>query len=222
MIPEKALCVNSRIEIALNAGDNQIFGRSLIQEIFEDSFAAMIPLYKGRSIYLEAGDEVTVSVFIDQRRYIFASTVLQKDIKTRMVVLQMPSKLISADRRRAVRIKTMLPAKYDICPGNRREDWETMEPAKHGNIINLSSKGLVLSLGREMAIGTLMILILDLRSEAINMRTKLLAEVVRCERVSDRCQVGVKYLSVSPQQEDLIIKYIFHCLRKMIRIKKGD
>lgn len=222
MKPEKNLRINSRVEVALADEDQQIFGHSLIQEVNEDSFSIMIPLIDGHTLYLAAGDEVVVSILINDRRYVFQTRVLEKQRESRLVVLKMPQILIPADRRGSVRTKALLPVKYDVLGSIEPENWDNITPAQEAVITDLSGKGLVLSIRSELEKGTLLVLDLNAESETIHVKAKLLAEVVRCEQNDYSYQIAVKFLHISQRQEDLIIKYVFHCLRKSIQLKRDD
>jgi c-di-GMP-binding flagellar brake protein YcgR len=56
----------------------------------------------------------------------------------------------------------------------------------------------------------------------ITLITKVLGKVVRSEENDGFCKIGVKFLNISEKQEDLIMKYVFHTLRKYIQVNRDD
>ena len=221
VIDENTIQVNNKIEIALADEEDQIFGQSLIQEVYDESFSIMAPMYNGHALYLGIGDDVIVSLLIDNVRYSFYTKVLRKiresDIK--LVELKMPQKIETADRRNLVRIKTLLPVKYKILEPTRQNIWQNIEPEKEAYITDLSGKGLSISLEEPQLWDVLMVLHLHLGN---NTEMKLLGEVVRCEQINKRYRIGMKFLDITQRQEDLIISYVFQCLRKSIKLGRDD
>lgn len=225
MMLENGLKVNSRIEVALANDENQVFGHSLIQEVLDESFSIMIPVYDGHTLYLDEGDEVIVSILINKVRYAFKTEVISKKMESdiKLVVLKMPKQIATADRRNLVRIKTLLPVKYEILEKDQMENWENIELSKEAFITDLSGKGLSLSFKRPLSMDEIMVLSIYLKTDNINVNVKLLGEVVRCEQIINRrYQIGVQFLKITPRQEDLIVKYVFHCLRRSIQLNRDD
>jgi len=225
LIPENGLQINSRIEVALvNDDENQLFSKSLIQEICDESFSIMNPIHNGHGLSLDIGDEVIVSILINKVRYAFETEVLSKksesDIK--LVVLKMPQKLATADRRNFVRIKNLLPVKYENLEKNQIEKWGEIELSKEAYITDLSGKGLSLSIKSPLSRSAVIVLKIHLETEDINVKVKLLGEVVRCEQAEGLYRIGVKFLNITQQQQDLIIKYVFHSLRKSIQLNRDE
>lgn len=226
MTLENGLKVNSRIEVALANDENQIFGHSLIQEVLDESFSIMIPVYDGHTLYLNAGDDVIVSLLINKARYAFKTEVISKKMESdiKLAVLKMPKKIATADRRNLVRIKTLLPVKYEILEEKEQMgNLENIELSKEAFITDISGKGLSLSLKKPLSMDVIMVLSIHLKTDNINANVKLLGEVVRCEQnINRRYQIGVQFLKITPRQEDLIIKYVFHCLRRSIQLNRDD
>lgn len=225
MIHENGLKVNSKIEVALVNDENQVFSHSLIQEVLDESFAIMIPVHDGHTLYLDAGDDVIVSILTDKARYAFKTEVISKKMESdiKLVVLKMPKKIDTADRRNLVRIKTLLPVKYEIIENDQMANWEKNEPTKDAFITDLSGKGLSLSFKRPLSMDVIMVLSIHLKTDNIDMNVKLLGEVVRCEQtINKRYQIGVQFLKITSRQEDMIIKYVFHCLRRSIQLNRDD
>ena len=224
MIFKNGLQINSKIEVALANEENQIFGHSLIQEVYNESFSIMIPVHDGHALYLGIGDDVIISILMNSVRYTFKTEVLSKkresDIK--LVVLKMPSKLETADRRNLVRIKTLLPVKYEILGKIHLENWEEIELSKEAYITDLSGKGLSISLNQPLSRGILMVLSMYLETGIVYKNIKLLGEVVRCEQNQKGYRIGVKFLNITLRQEDVLVNYVFQCLRKSIQIDRDD
>jgi len=221
---EKVIEVNSRIEVALDDGENHIFGQSLIQEVLDDTFSVMIPVRDGHALYFGSGDNVIISMLKNNVRYSFKTEVLgkKKDSDIRLLVLKKPQKIDVAERRNLVRIKTLLPAKFEIIGNTLPKNWQIIEPLQEAYITNLSGKGLNMSLDSPLSADTLLVLSLRLQAENINVTLKLLGKVVRYEQVARVYRTGVIFMDITQQQEDIIISYVFQYLRKSIQLIKDD
>lgn len=222
MIFKSGLEINSKIEVALVDEENQIFGHSLIQEVHDDTFSIMIPVHDGHPLFFEIGNEVMISILINSVRYTFKTEVLSKKKASNinLVVLRMPTKLETADRRNLVRIKTLLPVKYEVLGKVHLENWEKIELTKAAYITDLSGKGLSISLNHPLSRGILMVLSMYLEAGNVYKNIKLLGEVVRSEQNQKGYRIGVKFLNITLRQEDLIVNYVFHCLRKSIQLNR--
>jgi len=51
---------------------------------------------------------------------------------------------------------------------------------------------------------------------------KIMGEVVRCEKLNKQYRIGIKFMDITEKQEDLIISYVFQCLRKIIKLSRED
>lgn len=221
VVKENAIQVNNRIEVALADDERKLFGHSLIQEVFNDSFSIMTPIYEGHSLNYRLNDEVIVSVLINNVRYSFRTTVINiiKDINLRLLVLEMPRELQPADRRNLVRIKTLLPIKYTVIDPDQLGIWRNIEPDNETYLTDLSGNGLSISLEKSLLSGVLIVLNLNLGNGT---EMKILGEVVRCEKLNKQYRIGIKFKDVTERQEDLIISYVFQCLRKIIKLSRED
>lgn len=221
VVNENVLQVNNKIEIALANDEDPIFGQSLIQEVFDDSFSIMVPIHNGHALYFKIDDDVLVSMLINNVRYSFKTTVLNKtrEFDLKLLVLKMPQKLETADRRTLVRIKTLLPIKYKIIARTQQDIWENIEPEKEAYLTDLSGKGLSLSMEKAQLRDAIMVLSLHLGNDT---EMKLLGEVVRCEQINKRYRIGLEFIDITERQEDLIISYVFQCLRMTMKLGRDD
>jgi c-di-GMP-binding flagellar brake protein YcgR len=140
VIIEKALKINSKIEIAIvNDEESPSFAQSLIQEVSNDSFSIMVPMHNGHALYLAEGDEVVVSLLFNSIRYSYKTKVLgkKKEREINLVVLKNPQQLTTSDRRNLVRIKTLLPIKYEIINYSNIDKWENIVPSNEAYITDL-------------------------------------------------------------------------------------
>ncbi|HWQ76448.1 MAG TPA: flagellar brake protein [Syntrophomonas sp.] len=222
MISGKVLKINSRIEIALANDDHRVYAHSLIQDIFQDSFAVMLPLYKGQPLHLEVGDEVVVSVLIDKTRYAFGTEVVRKILDTdiKLVILRLPEKVDPANRRQLVRIKTLLPVKYEVLGTTYPDKWKQIKLTREAYLRDLSGRGLSLTLDKPLPTQVIVALSMHLSTDAINTDLKLLGEVVRCEENLSHYEVGMEFVNISQKNEDMIVKYVFYCWRRAIQLNK--
>lgn len=224
MIIDKILRINNKIGVAIALEEKQIFGQSLIQEVYDESFSIMVPIRDGHAVYLAPGDDVSVFILTDNVRYAFETKVLGKELKSgiKLVVLKKPQKLTTADRRDSVRINTLLFIQYAVIENNQADNWENIEPNQEAYVINLSGKGLRLSLKWPILKGVLIVLSLHLETKKNKVKVKLLGEVVRCEEIDGLYQIGVNFASITESQQSLIIRYVFENLRKSIQLNRED
>ena len=221
IVKENAIQVNNKIEIALADEERLNFGHSLIQQVFDDSFSIMIPIFEGNLVNYRIDDEVIVSVLINNVRYSFRTRVINKirESNLSLLLLKMPQKLEPADRRTLVRIKTLLPIKYKMIESEQKSNWQHIEPDKEAYLTDLSGNGLSISMDKLLLSGELMVLNLKFGNGT---EMKVLGEVVRGEKINRQFRVGVMFKDMTERQEDLIISYVFQCLRKTIRLSRED
>ncbi len=221
VVKENAIQVNNKIEIALADDERMRFGHSLIQQVFNDSFSIMMPIFEGNLLNFRTDDEVIVSVLINNIRYSFRTRVINKirESDLMLLLLKMPQKLEPADRRNLVRIKTLLPIKYKIIEPDQSSGWQQLETDKEAYLTDLSGKGVSISMDKMLVSGELIVLNLKFGNGT---EMKVLGEVVRGEKLNRQFRIGVQFKDITERQEDLIINYVFQCLRKTIRLSRDD
>lgn len=219
IMKDNAIQVNNKIEIILADDDKRVVGHSLIQQVFDDSFSIMLPVSEGNTLYYDMNAEVIISVLINNVRYSFRTEVIDKarEGNLRLLLLKMPQKLELADRRTLVRIKTLLPIKYKIIEADQRDIWQNNEPDKETYLTDLSGNGLSISLDKFLVSGVLLVLNLNLGNGT---EMRVLGEVVRGEKLNKQYRIGVKFIDLTERQEDIIISYVFQCLRKTIKLSR--
>jgi len=148
---KKVLQVNNNLEVELRnfkVGKERMKGKSLIQEVYDNSFSIMVPVNERYSLYLYQGDEVLVSIFTNTTGYIFHSEVLvhksEKGIP--LVILKKPQEVEAHERRQLVRVETWLLVNYEIILPEEKSNWKCIEPSKEGYTVDLSGGGLQLIL----------------------------------------------------------------------------
>lgn len=222
---DKILQVNIRVEVAkLYPGNEESVtaGMSLIQEIYNDSILIMVPIQNHHVLYLNKGDEVIVWITVDNARYAFKSMVLdkKKEDDIRYIVLKKPQKVTTSERRNFVRLKKLLPIKYEIITDEIKNNWQNIEPAKKTFMLDISGKGISLSFEKALSRDVLMVLAIPLEINDITL--KVLGKVVRSEKSDDYYKLGINFINISEKQEDLIMKYVFANLRKYIQTNRDD
>lgn len=219
IMKDNAIQVNNKIEIILADDDKRVVGHSLIQQVFDDSFSIMLPVSEGNTLYYDMNAEVIISVLINNVRYSFRTEVIDKarEGNLRLLLLKMPQKLELADRRTLVRIKTLLPIKYKIIEADQRDIWQNNELDKETYLTDLSGNGLSISLDKFLVSGVLLVLNLNLGNGT---EMRVLGEVVRGEKLNKQYRIGVKFIDLTERQEDIIISYVFQCLRKTIKLSR--
>jgi len=222
---ERVLQVNRKVEITvINGRTDTDWGQSLIQELYNDSFSIMVPVRVGHTVYLEKGDEVMVSILSDDARYSFKSEVIdkRKEAGIRYVLLKKPLKLTTSERRNLVRAKTLLSIKYIIIQKEEEKHWESIEPVNVASVIDLSGRGISLSLNQPLATDISVVLSIPLEINNIQATIKLFGKVVRCEQNNGFYRIGLKFENINEKQEDLIMRYVFYALRKYIQVSRDD
>lgn len=222
---DKILQVNTRVEVAkLYPGNEESVtaGMSLIQEIYNDSILIMVPIQNRHVLYLTQGDEVIVWVTVDNARYAFKSMVLDKtkEADIRYIVLKKPQKVTTSERRNFVRLKKLLPIKYEIITDETKNNWQNIVPARKTFMLDISGKGISLSFEKALLKDVLMVLAIPLEINDITL--KVLGKVVRSEKSDDYYKLGINFINISEKQEDLIMKYVFANLRKYIQTNRDD
>jgi c-di-GMP-binding flagellar brake protein YcgR len=223
MNSKPVLKINTKIEIEVDNNDQQIVGKSIIQEITDYFFSIMVPMHNGHAIYLEEGDEVSASILLEGLRYGFKTKVLgkKKEADINLIVLANPQQISTHDRRDLVRIKTLLNINYEIVKDAEWKEWDNIVPSHEAYITDLSGTGLNLSLKWPLKEG-LIVLCIPLQTNSMNIQLKLLGKVVRCEESNKRYRVGINFINITEKQQSLIINYVFHSLRKSIQqLKDG-
>lgn len=222
---DKILRVNSNVQIALLNPvhkEDEAMGHSLIQAVYDQSFLIMVPIIKGHILYLTEGDQVMVTINVDNARYSFESVVLGKKEKADIKYLELkkPIKLGSSNRRDFYRIEILQPINYQIINEEALNNWENIEPTKKTFMLDLSGQGLSFLLNVPLARDTRLVLKIFL--EDTDRFVKLLGKVVRNEEFDGSYKIGVSFENISEIQQDQIVKYVFYTSRKQIQTMKDS
>ncbi|MDK2985150.1 MAG: hypothetical protein PWQ96_792 [Clostridia bacterium] len=224
MKKKEILKVNSKIEI-MSQDDDTIY-KSLIQDIFDDSFLIGVPVYKRHKLNLHKGDIVNVTAFSGSSCFNFFSEVLGKREENglSLYILKKPHKYKKIERRDFVRVEVALEVKYEII--SDRKNWEKVKPSQKAFSIDLSGGGVQLILPEDLPPHSLLVLEIPIDIDCTDITMKLLGQVVRSEeeKIADisRFKTGIKFEDISERERDIIIRFVFSQMRKTLHLRRSD
>ncbi len=185
--------------------------RTLIQEIWEDSFAVLAPSLQ--EAVLVVGHEVKVVCYRKDARYEFTARIKQYvPGEPPLYRLSYPDTYQRFQFRAHVRVKVALKFRYAFWPP---EEWIQQPPLPHQNgiTINLSAGGVQMALPEPVQIGNSMYLELPLPKGEQEILLHLKAKVKRrALREIDGQKMHITsavFEDISLKQEDQIMAFVF-------------
>lgn len=222
---DRILQPGTHLEISLGGqGEEEVVWDAQVHTSRTDSFLVSAPAYIDLNIISPVGREIVVWAGLDDARCSFDSLVMGEQVQNghTYLVLKKPQKLTTSDRRHFVRMKSHLAIKFNIISSEDATQWKKIEPSYEAVLIDLSGVGLSFAYNREIPPDTLMVFALPLEMKNASMTIKILGTVVRNDPQEKGCRVGVQFENVSELQQDLIMKHLFHTMRKYIQISRDD
>lgn len=189
-----------------------------------DSFLIAAPEYLDRTLIAPVGLEVTVWAGLDNARCCFESLVLREvnEEGNILLELQKPQKLTVSDRRNFVRMESHLPVGFGVIGPGETGRWKAVKLSARVNLADLSGVGLSFDYHQPLLPETQLVLELPLEMKNAAVTIRLLGTVVRNEAQGQYYRVGVRFDNASELQQDLIMKHLFHNMRKQFQIQRED
>ncbi|MEW5762014.1 MAG: flagellar brake protein [Bacillota bacterium] len=206
------LKVNQRVEIARRGEDE--YYPALVQDVGEHNFCINMPYRQGVPLILVPGERVDVRLVEKDATYFFTATVLgRRRDRIPLYVLSLPVDVRRVQRRRFVRLETLLDVWYAPAP-----EGDAAPAFVRARAVDLSAGGMCLVTKQPLEVGAPLLLRfhLDLGERE--------AEIVTPGRVVRRVvgpeddlwqggyRYGIEFVGLPMREQDLIVRYIF---RKM-------
>ncbi len=222
---DRILRPGAHLEISLGGqGEEELVWDAKVHSSSLDSFLISAPAYIDQDIISPVGREVVVWAALDDARCSFDSMVLGEQVQNGYTYLELkkPQKLTTSDRRNFVRMKSHLAINFDIIDSEDVKQWKKIEPTREASLIDLSGVGLSFLSNHEFTLGTYMVFALPLEMKNASITVKMLGTVVRNDPHDKFFRIGVRFEHVTELQQDLIMKHLFHTMRKYIQISRDD
>lgn len=195
---------------------------SSVYDIDAKGIYVPIPYADKMPLILGHGERVRLKYMGEGSAYLFVTEAVGRKAeqdKLPMYIFKHPleSEITRVQLREFVRVPVMLEIQYAVPPAKN-------EPPvfKKAVSVDLSGGGLKMAVKENMHKGTIVLLSFSLNIKAKKKKEefRLLGKLVRCELVDEDARVyhaGFSFLDIRPQQQDLIMAYVFE---RMIEIKR--
>jgi len=188
--------------------------RSIVQEVWEDSFAILA--LSAEETTLMTGSKVEVECYREDARYVFSVKIIEyMETLPPLYRLSYPEDYKRIQLRAHVRAKAALDFRYAIWP---EEDWPQRPPMpqKRGVTVDISGGGLQMMLKEPVEVDDLLYIELFLPCGNKRMPLRVAGRVRRViprdidgERMYE---VGLAFKNITPRQEDQIVAFVFQQL----------
>lgn len=201
------LKINDRLEVW--TGEESY--RSLIMNLDDDEIKINIPVSEGKYLVLNIGDIVEVFRYSSTEIcYKFFCTVLTRGIEDKIgyYVLGNPYDIKKVQRRKNFRIPYYKKILYKNMTNNDKDDTISYE---EGQIIDLSAGGMKSVLSKKVKKDDILLIKITIAEEELEIK----GIVVREEENLDGYKTcGIRFLEITENQCDKIIKELFEIQRK--------
>jgi len=202
----------------------QVYGKSIIREVNDDNLAIGVPMKKNEQVALQEGATYNFRAVLDDGLYYFMSEVLgtESSGNVMLYIISRPQQVQRRQRRNYFRVPCALEARYlEISGDGSRSAPEEWLQAETALVINLSGGGLMLVTGRELPVGTVLLLRLSLQSKNEKKEVQVKGKILRVHPLkmgrARRYRYGVQFFDLNEKDRDKIIRYIFTILRERLR-----
>lgn len=213
--------VNNKIEIYTETRET---AKSILQEINNNRISIAVPVLNGINYLLANGDIIDCN-YNDGNGNIYgfgAKVVGRKIEKIPLIIMDVITELKKVQRRDFVRIPFLNQLRYlpiDKYNENVLHDLDHCSFLS-GNSMDLSGGGMRIKISESMNLGQLMVVKTVIGNNAV----LAICEVVRTEGVNigkEREYIyGIKFKYIDSKVREDIIGFIFHNMRKAIKISK--
>lgn len=219
----KAVAVGDKIELTkFNRDDKQntdLIYVSQIQDIASNnSLIISAPLVNGRIIPLDRNKEFKVCVYTEMGLYVCRATVtkIAKNDKLHLIHMKMLSNMKKYQRREYYRLNCVLSFKYKDKQDNL---WS------EGIILDISGGGIKFTTSHFMENDTPIICNIQITVENNELKVLYIDSIVlssnKIDDATNLYENRVKFIDISDEDRELIIKYVFEEERKRRKQKKG-
>lgn len=218
---KKILQIGEKLEVYCDENDMCPKYYSMLQDIIdENDIIITIPMSNKTQATLILGQEVEITFFRDEAKFIFRARVIEhlKNENVDLLKLNRISPITRIQRRNYYRLKITLPIFIRLLNYYSNQD-PNLEGWLKAYTLNLSGGGVKISFDRNLEEESLLECKLKINDEDLILKGK----VVRCQLVEKdpiiRYEIGIAFIDITEYQRDLIIRFIFEEQRKLR--KKG-
>lgn len=210
---DKYLLVNQKLLVEVRVGNYPGIYDSRIEDIKDGKIYISMPTEKGRAIPLIANTRLHISYVMDMGRFSFKSMVEDR-IKTPLpnLIISYPDAVFREELRTFFRVETRIPIKI-LVPVKSENDILTHK-LFDAKAVDISGGGLRLFADVPAYKDSIIDVFLMGTVEKLD---QIKAQVMRCRRVEDKYEIGLKFLELSATDRDKIIKYVF---KRQIEMRK--
>ncbi|SFC61645.1 flagellar brake protein [Clostridium uliginosum] len=203
------LKVNDRIEVLIQ----EKAYKSIVQDIGEDFININLPVNNGEYLTLRINDKIEINSYIKGGNcFNFYCNVIERGRENNIIYYKLckPYSIAEIQRRDFVRVDLLSAIKYKNITGITKEKIELI-PYNKALMVDLSGGGIRFKTKEKLKNDDLILIELVL-NEQVNY---LKSQVIRSENSLDNEYIcGVKFLEISDNKREKIIKEIFRIMRR--------
>lgn len=214
---EKIIKIGQCLSIIMDGKEGGIVTySSRIEDIENNVLVLAMPMDKGYPILPEIGSMITGKIFDSGAFFQFDTIYIGKKADPIPVwLVKMPEQVKRYQQREFVRVNVLIRASVQC---EEEDELENLLPAEPANIRNLSGGGAQIALDRQLDINSKLYLSFQLPDIGM---IRVYSEVVRAdEMVRNHYVFAVRFLNLSEKTRVQLIRYIFDCQRKLLRVKR--
>ncbi len=182
---------------------------SKVQGFDQQHLLIDMPYDQNMPLILESGEQVNGRAFLDSGKFEFKSRYLEKRYDNiPLLTLTMPHEYKRVQLRNFVR----LPIMIDVLFAEFNDGFKGKTLFTKATTLDLSGNGLRIAARKHYDTGTLLLLKFNLITRNLDCTINVTGRVVRVSSPdkSRTFHVAVQFTDITRQQEDLIMRFIFH------------
>lgn len=180
---------------------------AVIRQIADEGIRIDRPRRGGQRLELHSGDDVTLVVQMHGRMYTCTSRVLEvQDVPAEQVLIEHPTEVRHNERRQFYRLLTNITPRHAARVNSAAEELERLD----ARIVDLSGGGVQLRVEQWLPVGSRVRVIFALEQEPLEIDVTVLSLAVqRPDTRRSYYRVNAKYIELSRDMQERIIRYIF-------------
>lgn len=210
---ERYIQINQKLLIEVKVGDYAGIFDSRIDDVEKDKLFLSMPTDKGNAVPLKPNTKLHISYVMENGRFSFKSMVIDRVKDPRpMLVVQYPDAVFRQELRSFFRVDTRMSIK--ILADMKTGDGIVSQQLFEAKVADMSGGGMRIFTDAKVEKNDIIEIYFLGNMDRLE---QVKGQVMRSRRIEDKYELGIKFLELSQQDRDKVIKYVF---KRQVEMRK--